>query len=253
MLGCLSVLLGAILAFQNHHTLGLGGGVVGAILIVTGGLLRVLGDEHAILERRKPYAYSSGVYGGNRNPGIRRAGIATLVVVLVGVGTFYGAAYLASQTTNTPNTSTSSRSGGITSESSGTRSTTTSFGGSTSSSSFAATVKLASIQLYSGTASNSTIRGTARLYMVLNDTGSSTNLIEVALTGRGIETRIYTCSGPSVCSTFSGSVLKGNSASYFNSNSSAFYISVKISSGQSFACYIYLSNGQKFVQSLVAI
>ena len=80
---------GALEILHLHRTIGLGGIALGAILILAGAGGTILRRQPPEGERRKP------VSPANQRGAVRRAIVAVLVVVLIGIATFYGASYLA--------------------------------------------------------------------------------------------------------------------------------------------------------------
>jgi hypothetical protein len=81
---------GALVILRLHHTIGLGGIGVGGVLIIIGlggGLLRGRGVR---AEDKKTMTQTRQQGGG------RKAIVAILVIIVIGVGTFYGTSYLSS-------------------------------------------------------------------------------------------------------------------------------------------------------------
>ncbi|MGA2665193.1 MAG: hypothetical protein ABSF83_09635 [Nitrososphaerales archaeon] len=89
-LGILAVAAGgALVLLHTHHTVGLGGIGVGALLVLVGVGAKLLGRKNGPVQGSKVTRppVQRGAY--------RKAAIAVIVVVVIGVGTYYGTSYLA--------------------------------------------------------------------------------------------------------------------------------------------------------------
>jgi len=90
-LGVIALATGAVMVLlQYHHTVGLGAVGLGVLLLAAGAGLAYL-DRKTVKVTDQKAAVPTKLQGS-----LRKALIAVLVVVVIGVGTFYGASYLGS-------------------------------------------------------------------------------------------------------------------------------------------------------------
>lgn len=111
------------------------------------------------------------------------------------------------------------------------------------------TMTLSSIVLYSGTASSNTSRGTAALTMSANDPGAATGITSISLTGSVSPQKVFQCSNKISCVQIQAwyaysAPLAAGAVSYFDTNTTAFYFSAAITSGQVYNYAISFANGQ---------
>jgi hypothetical protein len=143
-LGVIAIAAGSVMAVLKwHRSIGLIGVGVGVILVLGGLVMTVRGRKGVVVEASK-VSTATKPKGGYFKPLV-----AILIVVGIGVGTFYGTSYLASIQPGGGVTSVSSTSSSV--SGAGTSSTSSGSGGSTSSVSSATT---------SNTGSSSTSQGT---------------------------------------------------------------------------------------------
>lgn len=109
-------------------------------------------------------------------------------------------------------------------------------------------ITLTSANLQSGTASNSTMRGTANIIFSLSNNGSSTVITSMELTGSGLApTTVYQCSSSTSCSAINNAVVNAQSVT-----SVSFYFSSAINNSQTYNYVIDFANGQSVSGSLIA-
>lgn len=102
-LGCVALLSGGVLLFQQHHTLSLGGLGLGIMLIMVGAALGFRERKGGGTKTAREPTTRPG--GGLLRRGLLRTLVAVLVVIAVGVGTFYGTtAFVPHQTPGSPTT-----------------------------------------------------------------------------------------------------------------------------------------------------
>ena len=90
-LGVIALATGAaMVVLQYHHTVGLAAVGLGVVLLLAGVGMAYLGRNAVKLVDKQT------VVPAKRQGGLRKALIAVLVVVIIGVGTFYGTSYLGS-------------------------------------------------------------------------------------------------------------------------------------------------------------
>jgi hypothetical protein len=91
-LGVIALATGAALVvLQYHHTVGLAAVGLGVVLLLAGVGMAYLGRNAVKVVEKQTV-----VPPAKRQKGLRKALIAVLVVVIIGVGTFYGTSYLGS-------------------------------------------------------------------------------------------------------------------------------------------------------------
>src|ERR1700689_4960312 len=88
-LGVIALAVGAgMILLQYHHTVGLGAVGLGVLLLAAGGGL-------AYLDRKAPKVQDQKITTpAKRKGGLRKVIIAVVVVIAIGVATFYGTSYL---------------------------------------------------------------------------------------------------------------------------------------------------------------
>lgn len=251
VVGVAGFVLGVTLILLNqHHTIGLGGIGLGVVLIAIGsGLL--LQERGAKTKQDRNWGPSNPKLT-LRAPGVR-ALAAIGIIVLVGASAFYASIYLVSvqgpsQTFTGPRSTLTGSQSSQTSTS-GTTSTTSSTSGSRTS----AIIAL-KMTLYAGTPTNGTSRGTASLYMVLQNTGDSTTITSIVIL-RPPNVRqppIYQCRGPSSCALISVPYVNARSTSAFNTTSTGFYIGSTLLPQTLYGYEVYFANGATLFGTLNA-
>ena len=261
-LGAMSLLLGVVLLLLGHRTLGIAGSSFGTILVIGGILSRFLSSSS-----RKP---NSGPYQGGRARVVKLSGsnlrflLAAVLVLFVGLGTFYGTSFLASQQGGTippggiGNITTSSlQSLGSTTLASTVIQTGTSSGASTFSGGSTSTpksVSLVSLNLHAGTATSANSQGTASIMFVLHNNGTSTAISSILLVVPDVAgpPAVYQCASPSSCSTISVVSLAGNSTTSFTTDVTGFFFGDALTASATYQYSIVLADGQTIPGSAVA-
>ena len=115
------------------------------------------------------------------------------------------------------------------------------------------------VTLYSGTASAKTTEGTASIQFTVTGPLTTTSTTTAAITTINISNStlasypaIYQCTSSTSCTLMSDAVVKRSGVTSFNTPSTAFYIGMRIVSGQSYDYNIIFSNGNSIAGTVVA-
>lgn len=241
---------GTLILLNQHRTIGLGGIGLGVVLVAIGsGLL--FQEQRAKPSPNRNWGPSNRKWT-LRTPAIR-ALAAVGIIILVGASAFYASLYLVSfqgptQTFTVPRSTFTSSQTSQTSTS-GTISTT-----SSTTSLRTNVISALSATLYAGTPTNATARGTASLYIVLQNTGDATSITSINMY-RPPNIRqppIYQCQGPNSCTLISAPPVSGRSTSSFNTPTSGFYIGATLLPQTMYGYQIFFANGASLFGTLNA-
>jgi hypothetical protein len=117
---------------------------------------------------------------------------------------------------------------------------------------------LSSVKLYAGTASSINARGSASFTIALNNAGPSTSIISISLSGSALSSPITVlqCSNGSSCAELMTSppysARLGEGITYFDSNTTAFYLSAPITIGDNYSYIVSFQSGQSISGTVTA-